>query len=97
MSLKLPIVPNVQKIKDPKFPQFLFEWHEQSQKVYVIGIPGRFEGGEFVIALTGEARAAVLAEHCEHHARFYGFVQTYLRGYRQGLADQQRKQGINNG
>lgn len=78
------------KIRDPNFPQFEFEWHQRVGKVYVLGLPGRFEDRQFVAAQSGTARAFVLAEHCDTHARFFGFVQTYLRGYRQGLADEPR-------
>ena len=76
--------------RDPKFPSFEFEWHTQIGKVYVIGLPGRFIDREFVPQTTpGNARAFCLSEHCDTHARFLGFVQTYLRGYRQGLQDEQ--------
>ena len=91
MSLTIPVTPRVQKTKDPNFPQFLFEWHEVTGKVYIIAIPGRFQDEVFVPGMIGEARAQVLAEHCDTHARFFGFVQTYLRGYRQGIADEKVK------
>jgi hypothetical protein len=77
----------IQKISPPGFPQFLFEWHPEMQKVYIIAVPGRFQNDVFVPGMIGHAQAQILAEHCEHHARFYGFVQTYLRGYRQAEAD----------
>lgn len=87
---ELPVV----KIANPHFPNFLFEWHTQGEKreadgeVYVIAIPGRFVDGVFVRDLgTHKAMGFKLAEHCDSHARFIGFVQTYLRGYKQGLAD----------
>jgi hypothetical protein len=32
----------------------------------------------------------VVAEHCEHHARFYGFVQSWLRGYKKAVTDYHR-------
>lgn len=57
-------------------------------KVYVIELPGRYVDREFVPAERGTARATILAEHCDTHGRFLGFVQTYLRGYRQGLQDE---------
>jgi hypothetical protein len=89
-SSKVPVIPKIQKFHFKEFPMFLFEWHEHTQKVYVIGLPGRWEGGEFVLAQVQEGKniqGMCLAEHCAHHARFYGFVQTFLRGYRQGVAD----------
>jgi hypothetical protein len=80
--------PIIQKTRDPKFPQFVFEWHEQTGKVWVIGLPGKFIDREFVPAISGQARGFIATEHCDTHARFLGFVQTYLRGYRQGTADE---------
>jgi hypothetical protein len=78
----------IQKIKQPNYPQFLFEYHEEIGKVYIIGLPGKWIDREFVPAVTGEAKAFVLAEHCDTHARAFGFVQSYLRGYKQGLVDE---------
>lgn len=78
----------IQKFSQPNFPQFLFEWHEEIGKVYVIGLPGKWIDRKFVPAITGEAKGFVLAEHCSSHALAYGFVQTYLRGYKQGSADE---------
>lgn len=89
--MSIQVAPKIQKTRDSNFPQFLFEWHELTGKVYVIGLPGRFEDRVFVPATCGQARAFVLAEHCDTHGRFFGFVQTYLRGYRQGAADEKLK------
>lgn len=81
----MPVIPIIQKTKTPSFPQFVFEWHENTQKVYVIELPGKFEDSVFVPDTTiGSVSAVAIAEHCEHHARFLGFVQTWLRGYRKG-------------
>jgi hypothetical protein len=72
----------ISKIAHPKYPQFVFEWHEDKQKVYLVTVPGKWVDGHFVQDLTVHStKAEVIAEHCEHHARFYGFVQTWLRGY----------------
>lgn len=81
----------VEKCAHPRYPQFLFEWHPWTQKVYVVHVPGKWEDGTFVkaVAWSQEARAICLAEHCEHHARFLGFVQTYLRGYAKGAEDRE--------
>lgn len=101
MSVQTQVVPKIEKIKDPRLPQFLFEWHPHTKKVYVVCLPGKFvdgivghfENGKFVPGFyepsfsSVEAKGFVLAEHCEHHARFYGFVQTYARGYFQGFRD----------
>jgi hypothetical protein len=59
-------------IKQPSFPQYRFEWHPQSRKVYLIRVGA--------VPLIGE----VLAEHAETHAAAYNFVQTFLRGFREG-------------
>lgn len=88
MTAQAPIAPRIEKIRQPGFPQFLFEWHPTTEKVFVIGLPGRFIDREFVADIAGQARGFVLAEHCDTHARFIGFVQTYIRGYKQGLADE---------
>lgn len=106
MSVTTSIAPTIEKIKDPRLPQFLFEWHPHTQKVYVVNLPGKFadnnpghfDNGKFVPGIYEQsftainAQAFVLAEHCEHHARFFGFVQTYARGYLQGFRDHSDKE-----
>lgn len=88
MSAVLPVVPRVLKTRDPKLPHLAFEWHEHTGKVYVVLVAGRWDGGAFVPGLAdAKAQAWCIAEHCEDHGRFIGFVQTYLRGYKMGLAD----------
>lgn len=59
-------------IKQPNFPQFRFEWHPQKRKVYLVRL-GR-------TPLIGE----ILAENAETHGDAYNFVQTWLRGFREG-------------
>ena len=61
-------------IKQPNFPQYRFEWHPQSRKVYLIRLG--------TTPLIGE----ILAEHAETHGAAYNFVQTFLRGFREGQA-----------
>lgn len=79
-------LPRIEHASHPKYPEFTFEWHPWTQKVYVVHVPGRRVDGVFVPDPTvGNANAVALAEHCEHHAMFLGFVQTYLRGYVKGL------------
>ena len=80
--------PKIHYMRQPALPQFVFEWHAHTEKVYVVGIPGRWIDRTFVPAISGEAKGFVLAEHCDTHGRFYGFVQTYLRGYKQGMTDE---------
>lgn len=62
----------VYHIKQPNFPQYHFEWHPQTRKVYLIRVG--------TVPLIGE----VLAEHAETHGHAQNFVQTFLRGYREG-------------
>ncbi len=83
--------PKIEHTESPRHPQFHFEWHPQSQKVYIGCKPGKWEDGVYVPGDYGHLGVKVLAEHCDHHARFLGFVQTYLRGYDQAVADVQWK------
>jgi len=62
----------VYHIKQPNFPQYRFEWHPQSRKVYLIRIGRK--------PLIGE----VIVEHAETHGAAFNFVQTFLRGLREG-------------
>lgn len=55
---------------NPRVPQFHFEWHPETKKVYVIRLG--------VVPLVGE----VIAEHADTHGQAYGFVQTWCRGYK---------------
>lgn len=87
----------IEKCSDPLVPQFAFEWHPVIQKVYLLEIPGRHEGGEFVPDSTvRNIKAVCIAEHCEHHARFFGFVQTFLRGFKLAVTqtEQLRESGL---
>lgn len=78
-------MPRIEKTATPSLPQFVFEWHPWTQKVYVVELPGEWFDGQFVPGLSGErASAWAIAEHCEDHGRFLGAVQTWLRGYRKG-------------
>jgi hypothetical protein len=81
------VIPIIQKSSSPNFPQFEFEWHENDGKVYVGHVPGSWEDDVFVPGEMGNLKFKILAEHCDTHARFLGFVQTYLRGYRQCESD----------
>jgi hypothetical protein len=85
MGLQLPVAPLIPKTKDPNFPHLYFEYHQSEGKVYAVEIPGRWEGGKFTPALDGQATGEKIAEHCDNHAQFIGFVQTYLRGYKKAL------------
>ncbi len=62
-------------IKRPDVPEFRFEYHPRTGKVYLIQTPSY--SGQTV-------QAHVLAEHCDTQGRAIGFVQTFCRGYREG-------------
>lgn len=78
MSVRTPIVPSIVKTRVHTFPQFEFEWHKSIGKVYVVDAP---KDG----SLT--AHGTCIAEHCQTHGQFVGFVQTWLRGYSKGHRD----------
>jgi len=61
-------------IKQPNFPQYRFEWHPQTRKVYLARMN--------VKPVVGE----IIAEHVETHGHAFGAVQTWLRGYHEGRA-----------
>lgn len=68
--------------KDPRLPQFEFEWHPKTQKVFRMDNPGRWEDGAWVPGAPGSARHGYcIAEHCLTHGQFVGFVQTFCRAY----------------
>ncbi len=56
-------------IKTPNFPEFRFEWHPEISKVYLIRASA---------PTIGEC----ISEHANDHGLAFGFVQTWLRGYR---------------
>ena len=66
---------NIVVIKNANLPQFRFEWHPQTRKVYVMPMP---------TAEGQRIEADVLAEHADNHAQAFGFVQTWSRGYHAG-------------
>jgi hypothetical protein len=53
---------------------YRFEWHPQKRKVYLVRRGRDPEIGE------------ILAEHANTHGEAINFVQTFLRGYREGQA-----------
>jgi hypothetical protein len=59
-------------IRSPMTPEYRFEYHPETGKVYVVRVGVKPEVGD------------VIAEHCDTHARGIGFVQTYLRGIEEG-------------
>lgn len=68
--------------QDPRLPQFRFEWHAGSQKVYRMDLPGAWIDGAWVSAAAGAVcHGRIVAEHCLTHGQFFGFVQTFCRGY----------------
>lgn len=85
-------LPPYVKANSENFPQYLFEWHPGKNNppdgpVYVVRLPGDFHPKDgrlfFDPDLTGKAKSEIIAEHCDTHGRFLGFIQTYLRGYRE--------------
>jgi hypothetical protein len=73
--------------RDPRLPQFEFEFHVAAQRVYRIDLPGEWKDGAWVPAPPGaQAHGRCVAEHCLTHAMFLGFVQTFCRGYLLALA-----------
>ncbi len=74
--------------RDPRLPQFAFEWHPRTQKVYRIDYPGAWVGDVFLEPPSGTARGHVIAEHALTHAMAFGFVQTFCRGYLAAVVQQ---------
>lgn len=72
-----PVGSLVKSIKMVGFPQFVFEYHAQVGKVYVVEAKAERDA-------EGKIPAAVLAEHVTDEGQAFGFVQTFLRGYRRG-------------
>ena len=70
----------VMRIRDPRFPHFLFEWHPVKKSLYVI----REDGPE--ILKKGEMVAQGIVEN-EGLAQM--FLRAWLRGYR--TRDQERE------
>lgn len=79
MSIAMPVVPRILKTRTPAFPRFEFEFHEVTGKVYLVETPAPG---------VNVAHGVAIAEHVATHAGFLGAVQTWLRGYRKGLADE---------
>lgn len=75
--------------KDPRLPQFQFEWHPTCQKVYRIDLPGTWIDRQWVQS-GASAKGFCIAEHCLTHAQFLGFVQTFCRGYLVAVNHQQK-------
>lgn len=85
---------DIEPFQQPRLPQFYFEWHRLTQKVYVIHLPGEFVDGVFVRVKESEqpmAKGECIAEHVPHHAAAYNFVQTFCRGYLQAVAHHEQK------
>jgi hypothetical protein len=70
----------IHHIKDSRLPQFEFEWHTATQKVYRLDLPGRWEDKVWIEEGI-QAKGCCIAEHCLTHGMFIGFVQTFCRGY----------------
>jgi hypothetical protein len=73
------------KIRTPNYPDFVFEWHPRSQKVYVIrllrdknGVPEPRQSGELV------------AFNVANHGAAQNTVLVWLRGYQTAANDRER-------
>ena len=75
------------RIRNPKYPQYLFEFHEESQKVYCIDLAK-------TTVRDGQTchSTLVIGEHCDTHGRAYGFVQAFCRGH--AIAEKDYSQSI---
>ena len=67
-----PVGNRVEHFKFPAFPSFRFEYHPEIGKVYLIDLVNAPGVGECI------------AEHCDTSGRAFGFVQTWLRGFKFG-------------
>lgn len=81
------IPPPVVHFRPAELPRFRFEFFPAVNGQ----LPGRV-GKVFVIdqerLSNGRIEAFVIAEHCDTDARAFGFVQSWLRGYRYATRDQ---------
>lgn len=59
--------------RPPELPRFHFAFKPRLGRVYAIDLDQ---------AVGGRVNAFVIAEHCDGEARAFGFVQTWIRGYR---------------
>ena len=75
----IPPASGVYVIKNPNLPEYRFEWHAFTRKVYAIDLAEK--------VLIGE----VIGEHVNDHGQAIGVVQTWCRGYYVG----QRKSSKN--
>lgn len=80
LALQKPPVGQIPKFKFPAFPNFVFEYHgadTSDGKVYLIDLASKpTDDGKYI--------AEIIAEHVDTYARAFGFVQTFLRGFRRG-------------
>lgn len=68
--------------KDPRLPQFQFEWHPLTEKVYRVDVPGEWRDRTYHPSSQEViAKGYCIAEHCKDGGQFHGFVQTFCRGY----------------
>ena len=87
------MIPKIYPISSPVYPQFGFEWHEATQKVWMLPIPGQWIDGVFERDENlNRIQAVCIAEHAEDHGKAFGFVQTWLRGFRRGCETSGRKE-----
>ena len=63
--------PPVMAIKNPRFPQYRFEWHRVTKKVYLIRL------------LTAPNHGDPIAENVPNHGAAINAVNTWCRGYKE--------------
>jgi hypothetical protein len=74
----------IRKIGAPGFPRFVFEYHPQIGKVFMVDTSRPILKADDKNPDVPTYEGEVIAEHVDTEARAYGFVQTYLRGFRRG-------------
>lgn len=79
-------------LQQPAFPHLRFEWHPQSRKVYLVRL-GRIDQERGFVPIDPKTPMVgeIIAEHAETHGAAFTFVQTFLRGYREGQTPNLRK------
>lgn len=76
------------RIHQPNWPEFHFEWHTDSKRVYKarLGYVSYVDGKKQVtpISTAGKVRAEIIGEHVLSEGAAYNCVQTFLRGVLEG-------------
>lgn len=66
-------------------PDLLAEWHQESRRVYVVVLPGRWQDGQWVPDLTKKSAKGILAgEGIVTHEQFASIFRAFLSGIKYG-------------